>query len=214
MTHTNTEQPEPRYADVVHHANVKPSLSYVARKTGLGFQEATQLLELALKRGDLSSGNYTGRRLDLSVEEREQALAQEVVQLRYHVSHLESENVRLIETYAPNPSPTEQYKNVREGVPYNDPDFESLARDLGVWGTSQSAVCAQFWQAAQAQRAPLTDEVAHDVVGNSGVELLSLAEQWADQKIHAYQFLNKAESIVTTAIRRAERAHDITQEQG
>lgn len=39
-------------------------------------------------------------------------------------------------------------ENIREGAPYDNPVFEQLARDLGVWGTAQSAVCAQFWLAA------------------------------------------------------------------
>lgn len=90
MTHTSTEQLEPRYADVVHHANVHPSLSYVARKTGLGYQETTRLLELALARGDLASGDYAGRNLDLYVADREKALTQEVEQLRARVQELEA----------------------------------------------------------------------------------------------------------------------------
>lgn len=39
-------------------------------------------------------------------------------------------------------------ENIREGAPYDNPEFEQLARDMGVWGTAQSAVCAQFWLAA------------------------------------------------------------------
>lgn len=94
MTHTSTEQLEPRYADVVHHANVHPSLSYVARKTGLGYQETTRLLELALERGDLASGDYAGRNLDLYVADREKALTQEVEQLRARVQELEAALVK------------------------------------------------------------------------------------------------------------------------
>lgn len=109
MTHTSTEQLEPRYADVVHHANVHPSLSYVARKTGLGYQETTRLLELALERGDLASGDYAGRNLDLYVADREKALTQEVEQLRARVQELEAEKARLIEAYVPCPSATEAY---------------------------------------------------------------------------------------------------------
>lgn len=95
MTHTSTEQLEPRYADVVHHANVHPSLSYVARKTGLGYQETTRLLELALERGDLASGDYAGRNLDLYVADREKALTQEVEQLRARVQELEAAQERV-----------------------------------------------------------------------------------------------------------------------
>lgn len=39
-------------------------------------------------------------------------------------------------------------ENIREGSPYDNPAFEQLARDLGVWGTPQAALCAQFWLAA------------------------------------------------------------------
>ena len=39
-------------------------------------------------------------------------------------------------------------ESIREGAPYDNPAFEQLARDMGVWGTAQSAVCAQFWLAA------------------------------------------------------------------
>ncbi len=39
-------------------------------------------------------------------------------------------------------------ENIRDGAPYDNPEFEQLARDMGVWGTAQSAVCAQFWLAA------------------------------------------------------------------
>lgn len=97
MTQTSTEL---RYADVVHHANVKSSISYVSRKTGLGFQETARLLELALARGDLADGNYSGRRLDLYIEEREQALTKEVEQLRARVQELETTTLKMPEPWA------------------------------------------------------------------------------------------------------------------
>lgn len=43
-------------------------------------------------------------------------------------------------------------ENVREGEPYDDPAFEDLARTMVVWGTAQSALCAQFFLAGQAAR--------------------------------------------------------------
>lgn len=89
MNTQKPEQTEPRYAEVVQHANVKSSLAYVARKTGLGFQEATRLLELALQRGDLPSNDYAGRRLDCYVEDRENALKQELKRLHARVQELE-----------------------------------------------------------------------------------------------------------------------------
>lgn len=39
-------------------------------------------------------------------------------------------------------------ENIREGAPYDNPEFEQLARNMGVWGTPQAALCAQFWLAA------------------------------------------------------------------
>lgn len=76
-----TEAQEPRYADVVHHANVNPSLSYVARKTGLTYPEAERLMELALKRGDLVRGDYAGRRLVNHVDDHTKALQARIAEL-------------------------------------------------------------------------------------------------------------------------------------
>lgn len=58
------------YSQVVHHGNVNASVSYVARKTGLSYQETGRLLELALKNGDLKAGDYAGRRLTDYVDEQ------------------------------------------------------------------------------------------------------------------------------------------------
>lgn len=51
----------------------------------------------------------------------------------------------------PEAAPMQIPGNIREGEPYDNPAFEALARALGVWGTAQSAVCAQFWIAAKEQ---------------------------------------------------------------
>lgn len=51
----------------------------------------------------------------------------------------------------PGAAPVQLPENIREGEPYDNPAFEALARALGVWGTAQSAVCAQFWIAAKEQ---------------------------------------------------------------
>jgi len=40
-------------------------------------------------------------------------------------------------------------ENVREGEPYDNPAFEDLARTMGVWGTAQAALCAQFFLAGR-----------------------------------------------------------------
>lgn len=90
MTHAAAPQ-EARYSDVVHHANANPSVSYVARKTGIGYQEAARLLEMALQRGDLASGDYNGRRLELHVEDGTRALAAEIERLQACVLELEAD---------------------------------------------------------------------------------------------------------------------------
>jgi len=58
-----------------------------------------------------------------------------------------------------------------------------------------------------AARVPLTDDQMHEVRQTSCAQLLDLAKRWADNKIHAYQFANEAEKIVTAVARRAEAAH-------
>lgn len=59
---------------------------------------------------------------------------------------------------------TQPPENTREGAPYSNPEFEKLAREHAVWGTAQSALCAQFWLAALAQRAPLTKEEISEIM--------------------------------------------------
>lgn len=79
-------------------------------------------------------------------------------------------------------------ENIREGAPYDNPAFEQLSRDMGVWGTPQAALCAQFWMAAPVLQ-PLTEEQA-----------VKLYETWdyglMDDEAYA-------------AIRAVERAHGI-----
>lgn len=79
---TQAPQPEDGYSEVVHHANVSSSLAYVARKTGFGFQKTERLLELALQRGDLAEGDYSGRKLGRYHDDRARALEAENEQLR------------------------------------------------------------------------------------------------------------------------------------
>lgn len=40
-------------------------------------------------------------------------------------------------------------ENIREGYPYDHPEFEALCRERGIWGTAESALCAVFWRAAR-----------------------------------------------------------------
>ncbi|PWB21366.1 hypothetical protein [Comamonas sp. JNW] len=86
MTDKTEAQPEAlrlaeakRYSEVVHHANVKASLAYVARKTGLGYQETERLLELALQRGDLAEGDYSGRKMENTADDRLASLEAQLV---------------------------------------------------------------------------------------------------------------------------------------
>ncbi|MBO9679515.1 MAG: hypothetical protein J7556_14835 [Acidovorax sp.] len=66
---------EDGYDDVVHHANVHASLAYVQRKTGFGYQQTERLLELALQRGDLEGGDYSGRKKERYEDDRVAALS-------------------------------------------------------------------------------------------------------------------------------------------
>ena len=79
---TQAQQLEDGYSEAVRHANVCASLAYVQRKTGFGFQKTGRLLELALKRGDLANGDYSGRKLQHYQDERVAALEAEVERLR------------------------------------------------------------------------------------------------------------------------------------
>jgi hypothetical protein len=56
---------------------------------------------------------------------------------------------------------------------------------------------------------PMTSEELWPIVSTARVELFDLAQQWADNKIHSYQFAARAEQIVGAAVREAERHHNI-----
>lgn len=62
-------------------------------------------------------------------------------------------------------APVQLPENLREGEPYDNPAFEALARELGVWGTAQSAVCAQFWLATTPAQSVVLPEPALYVSG-------------------------------------------------
>ena len=57
-----------------------------------------------------------------------------------------------------------QPDNIRLGAPYDQPAFESLCREMGIWGTAQAALCAVFWRKAEATLA--------ESVGAGGVSAL------------------------------------------
>ena len=65
----------------------------------------------------------------------------------------------------PEAAPVQMPENLREGEPYDNPAFEALARSLGVWGTAQSAVCAQFWLASTPAQSVVLPEPALYVSG-------------------------------------------------
>jgi hypothetical protein len=45
-----------------------------------------------------------------------------------------------------------QPENIRTGPPYDDPAFESVCREHGIWGTAASAMAAVFWRAKGEQQ--------------------------------------------------------------
>lgn len=55
----------------------------------------------------------------------------------------------------------------------------------------------------EAARMALTDEQMHALLGAAGPDLMTLAQEWADNKIHVYAFVNRAERIVADRIRAA-----------
>lgn len=59
-------------------------------------------------------------------------------------------------------------------------------------------------------REPLTPEQLYEVMQTACPQLLDLANQWSNNKIHSYQFASQAEIIVNAVVRRAEAAHGIT----
>jgi len=57
---------------------------------------------------------------------------------------------------------------------------------------------------AQSGAVPLTDEQMYEARRRAASQLFDLAQQWADNKIHSYQFANEAEKIVNAVARRVE----------
>lgn len=56
--------------------------------------------------------------------------------------------------------------------------------------------------ALRPERAPMTGDQWTDVLGSAGPDMLDLAKQWADNKVHVYQVVNQAEKIVKAAVLR------------
>jgi hypothetical protein len=57
--------------------------------------------------------------------------------------------------------------------------------------------------ATPAADVPLTTEQMHEILGTAGPDLLALAKDWADNKLHTYQFTHRAECIVGAVLVRA-----------
>ena len=53
-------------------------------------------------------------------------------------------------------------ENIRAGAPYDDPAFEALCREHGIWGTAEAALCAVFWRQAGQQRAAGDERAAFE----------------------------------------------------
>lgn len=56
--------------------------------------------------------------------------------------------------------------------------------------------------ALRPERVQMTGEQWADVLGSAGPDLLDLAKQWSDNKVHVYQVVNEAEKIVKAAVLR------------
>lgn len=76
-------------------------------------------------------------------------------------------------------------ENIREGAPYDDPRFEALCREHGIWGTAQAALCAVFWRQAVAMPAIPEQDRAFEIVSAwlrhrktaaNGAQLASMCE--------------------------------------
>lgn len=79
---------------------------------------------------------------------------QEIIRLHHRVNELEAQlsaigagGVEPLRKQAVAPQAVHP-ENIREGAPYDNLEFEQLARNMWVWGTPQAALCAQFWLAA------------------------------------------------------------------
>lgn len=64
------------------------------------------------------------------------------------------------------------------------------------------ALQARAILALRPERVPMTGEQWTDVLGSAGPDLLDLAKQWSDNKVHVYQVVNEAEKIVKAAVLR------------
>lgn len=92
-------------------------------------------------------------------------------------------------------------------VVYQGDNGKVWSRPASDWHRSMTAT-PQPTQ-AQAGAVPLTDEQLYEERQTAISQLFDLAQQWADNKIHSYQFGHEAEKIVDAVARRVEAAHGI-----
>ena len=78
---------------------------------------------------------------------------------------------------------------------------EQWGEQIGVMLQAHRAY-ARAILALRPERAPMTGDQWTDVLGSAGPDLLDLAKQWADNKVHVYQVVNEAEKIVKAAVLR------------
>jgi hypothetical protein len=78
-----------------------------------------------------------------------------------------------------------------------------------VYQKAETGASVAVFTTPQQASEPMTSEELWPIVSTARVELFDLAQKWSDNKIHSYQFAAQAEQIVGTAMRDAERHHQI-----
>lgn len=95
-----------------------------------------------------------------------------------------------------------------DAQPADVTDEQINAVALEQWGPHAGGPLAAHRAFARAilalrpERAPMTGDQWTDVLGSAGPDMLDLAKQWADNKVHVYQVVNEAEKIVKAAVLR------------
>src|SRR5690554_1452197 len=124
------------------------------------------------------------------------------------------------------PQPAEHLpfpEGIREGAPYDDPDFEALCREHEIWGTAAAAQCAVFWEAGKrvAEQQPAEQQLdlhlfakrmdeeleKHDIQGFEPVllavaeEVLGYEQQPAPDVAGLVEALTMARETIASALR-------------
>lgn len=166
-----TQQTErDNYSQVVHHANVSASVSYVKRKTGLSYTLVGELMELALKNGDIAKGDYAGRKIEHYQDDR-------VAKLQARISELEAAlESKAQDVQMPEPVGVAFTFETEEGGPLASQVTSSpsnlpmgwcrLYTEQQVRALLSASNSAEFDGVKAAERVPLTEEQA-DALGQS-----------------------------------------------